>query len=59
MGGRMIITTIGMIGLLYCTFIFPFTESGQQIIKDKNDYSYMYMYTGFLLMTIFGYILQI
>lgn len=55
----MIITTIGMIGLLYCMFVYPFTEQGQKVIKDKNDYTYMYMYTTFLLITIFGYMLQI
>lgn len=55
----MIITTIGMIGLLYCMFIYPFSDQGQKVIRDKNDYSYMYMYVTFLLMTIIGFMLQI
>ena len=48
-----------MIGLLYCMFVYPFSDKGQKVIRDKNDYSYMYMYVIFLLMTIIGFMLQI
>ena len=55
----MIIAWAGCIGLLYCTFVLPFTNYAQQKMKDRFNNDLMYMYVTFLLMAIFGFMFQI
>jgi len=55
----MIIAWAGCIGLMYCTFVLPFTNYAQQKMKDRYSNDLMYMYVTFLLMAVFGFIFQI
>jgi hypothetical protein len=55
----MIIAWIGCIGLLYCIFVLPFTDYANEKLKDRFNNDLMYMYVGFLLLAIVGFVLQI
>ena len=55
----MIIATIGCIGLMYCIFVMPFTQYAKDRMNNKFDYTMMYIYVGFLIMAILGFMLQI
>ena len=55
----MIIAWIGCIGLLYCVFVLPFSDYANEKLKDRFNNDLMYMYVGFLLLAIVGFMLQI
>lgn len=55
----MIIAWIGCIGLLYCVFVLPFSDYANEKLKDRFNNDLMYMYVGFLLLAIVGFVLQI
>jgi ABC-type arginine/histidine transport system permease subunit len=55
----MIIATIGAVGLVFCIFVMPFTQYAKDRINNRFDFTMMYIYVGFLIMAILGFMLQI
>ena len=55
----MFIATIGAVGLMFCIFVMPFTQYARDRVNNRFDYTMMYIYTFFLILTILGAFLGI
>ena len=53
------ITIIGVIGLMFCIFVMPFTQYAKEKINDDFDHTMVYIYGFFMWMTIIGALLRI
>ena len=44
---------------MFCIFVMPFTQYARDRINNRFDFSMMYIYVFFLILTIIGFMLGI